>query len=322
MMLPDAAALDGVLVVNKPGGVTSSDVVLSVKRLLGARKVGHVGTLDPMATGVLPLCINQATKLAAFFTACEKEYIATLRLGIETDTQDGEGRIVSQTDQIPQDLQSIEHAFHAFRGTVLQTPPMYSAIKHNGVPLYRIARSGGWVVREPREITISHLEILSVALPCVTFQVQCSHGTYVRTLCTDIGKQLGCGAHLVELQRIRNGTFHLHNAIDMDALHASAGQQALIQHIIPLRRALAGVKEVAVDHAVIKKILHGAPVCGADLGGCALPSIQHGQNVKIMAGDEHLIAVVEFLVDSADIEPQVRVWKTLRTFVPQPDTIT
>jgi len=133
--------MDGVIVINKPAGLTSSAVVLAVKRILGARKVGHTGTLDPMATGVLPLCINEGTKLAPFFLQSDKEYIATLRLGIETDTQDKEGAIVRQTEVIPHDREQILNVINEFQGTVLQTPPMFSALKHKGTPLYRIARN-------------------------------------------------------------------------------------------------------------------------------------------------------------------------------------
>ena len=135
--------MDGVIVIDKPGGLSSSAVVLKVKGIVGARKAGHAGTLDPIATGVLPLCINEGTKLVPFFMQCEKEYIATLRLGIETDTQDREGAVIRQTEVIPADHVEILRVFNEFQGAVLQTPPMFSALKHNGVPLYRIARMGG-----------------------------------------------------------------------------------------------------------------------------------------------------------------------------------
>jgi tRNA pseudouridine55 synthase len=299
--------MDGVIVINKPAGLTSSAVVRAVKRLLGARKVGHTGTLDPMATGVLPLCINEGTKLAAFFLQSDKEYVATLRLGIETDTQDREGAVIRQTEVLPHDREQILNAVHAFQGTVLQTPPMFSALKRQGIPLYRIARAGGSVPRQPREISIHHIAVLSCEVPFVTIAVCCSRGTYIRTLCADIGRRLCCGAHMTALQRVRSGAFHINQALELEDLRACAGTGLVREHIIPLNAALTGMPELVVAQALIEKIRQGMQIRARDIEGSALQQLVAGQTAKIVSPDGRLVAVVE-------CSPQPA-WKTLRTFM-------
>jgi len=310
--------MDGVIVINKPAGLTSSAVVLAVKRMLGARKVGHTGTLDPLATGVLPLCINEGTKLAPFFLQSDKEYVATLRLGIETDTQDKEGAIIRQTEVIPHDREQILNAVKAFQGTVLQTPPMFSALKHKGTPLYRIARAGGSVPRQPREITIYSIEMLSCDVPFVTVAVCCSRGTYIRTLCADIGRRLSCGAHLTALQRVRSGAFHISGALDLEDVRAGAGTGLVREHIIPLNAALTGMPELVVAQALIEKIRQGMQIRARDIEGSALRQLVAGQTAKIVSPDGRLVAVVECSPQrdfGAADELQHPAWKTLRTFM-------
>ena len=311
------SAMDGVIVIDKPGGLSSSAVVLKVKGIVGARKAGHAGTLDPIATGVLPLCINEGTKLVPFFMQCEKEYIATLRLGIETDTQDREGAVICQTEVIPADHMEILNVFNEFQGAVLQTPPMYSALKHNGVPLYRIARMGGDVPRQPRSITIYRIAVLSFDVPFITFSVQCSSGTYIRTLCADIGTRLQCGAHLVELKRVRNGAFHINRALPLEDLKAEARNGSLGKHLIPLNEALPELPEVVVDQQLGNKVSHGMPCTVSDIAGASVPQLTSGQKVKIVTTDGRLLAVVECGIDSDELPAaalQQPVWKILRNF--------
>jgi tRNA pseudouridine55 synthase len=308
--------MDGVIVINKPAGLTSSAVVLAVKRILGARKVGHTGTLDPMATGVLPLCINEGTKLAPFFLQSDKEYIATLRLGIETDTQDREGTIVRQTEVIPHDREQILNVVNEFQGTVLQTPPMFSALKHKGTPLYRIARTGGSVPRQPREITIYSIAVLSCDVPFVTVAVSCSRGTYIRTLCADIGARLSCGAHLVALKRVRSGAFHINAALALEDVRA--GADFARAHVIPLNAALTGMPELVVAQALIQKIRQGIPVRVRDIEACARAPLAAGQMAKIVSPEGRLVAVVECSPErdaGAADALQHPAWKTLRTFM-------
>ena len=309
--------MDGVIVVNKPAGITSSDVCLKVKKLLGIRKVGHAGTLDPMATGVLPLCINEATKLVQFIMTGEKEYIGTLRLGIETDTQDRQGKIIKETDAIPLDHGRIKEAIHAFTGEVLQLPPMFSALKRNGVPLYKIARKGESVPREQRKISIYEIEVLAIDLPQVTLRVACSHGTYVRTLCHDIGQKLECGAHLTGLERTRSGAFLLQGAVSMDALESSGREEIIKKYLISLPDALKKLPAVVVDEAMERKIRNGASITLDDISTLSLPGVNRGQQLKVLSFRGSLIGVVETLAhEGMSIlgDMQMQAWKTLRVF--------
>ncbi len=205
--------MNGVLIADKPAGWTSHDVVSKVKKELGARKVGHLGTLDPLATGVLPLVINGATKYARFLDGGRKEYLCTLKIGEETDTFDAEGKVVASLDISSITEGDIIDALKGFRGRVKQVPPMYSSKKLNGTPLYKLARMGVIVEREAREVEIFALEIINISIPYVEFRVSCSKGTYVRSICNDAGRILGCGAHLASLRRIGCGPFLIDESI-------------------------------------------------------------------------------------------------------------
>ncbi len=309
--------MDGVIIIDKPYGLSSSAVVLQVKRMLGARKAGHAGTLDPLATGVLPLCINQGTKLVPFFMQGVKEYIATLRLGIETDTQDREGTVIRQTEMMPVDHAEIVRIFDEFRGEVLQTPPMFSALKHNGVPLYRMARRGEDIPRRARRVTIECIRVLSVALPYISFFVRCSPGTYIRTLCADIGARLHCGAHMVELQRVRNGAFHINRSLPLEDLRIAARNGSITQHLIPLNDALPELPAVAIDQELGKKVSHGIPCRAGDLAGMALPRFSASDQIKLVTHDGRLIAIAECCIDSdtlLTLAPGQPVFKILRNF--------
>ncbi len=210
--------INGILLIDKPEGISSAKAVAKVKRLLNVKKVGHAGTLDPFATGLLICCINQATKVAEKFLHGNKTYQATLRLGIETDTQDLTGNIISQTEVPEISSEQIVEVFKSFEGETEQIPPMFSAVKHQGMPLYKLARRGIVVEKPARKITIFNLEILEISLPEIRFTVKCSSGTYIRTLAADIGKKLGCGAHLIALRRIESSNFHISQAIALQDL--------------------------------------------------------------------------------------------------------
>jgi len=234
-LLNDAPKLliSGVLVADKPAGWTSHDVVAKVKRALGAKKVGHLGTLDPMATGVLPLVINNATKFADLLGGSVKVYSATLKLGEDTDTYDKEGQVVRRGETGGLTDADVREVLKGFAGKMMQTPPMYSAIKKHGVPLYTLARKGVEVEREAREIEISSLEILGISLPFVEFVVTCSKGTYVRSICHDAGDTLGCGGHLFDLRRMASGVFTINEAVS-----PLSAFEALASAIIPIEAAL------------------------------------------------------------------------------------
>lgn len=246
----------GVLVVDKPAGPTSHDVVMMVKKRLGAKKVGHIGILDPFATGVLPLCINDATRLARFLEDGEKEYLATIRLGEETDTYDREGRVTARGDVTSINKEDIVSAIVSFQGKIEQVPPMFSAIKVNGIPLYRLARQGVVVERKSKEVEIYEIEINNVDIPFVSMRVVCSKGTYIRSLAFDIGIKLGCGAHLAALRRTKNGPFSLEQSISIDKLPETRGD-ILKEKIISVERLLTNIPGIEVDDEMAERIRQG-----------------------------------------------------------------
>lgn len=210
--------MNGIVVLDKPGGVSSAAAVDRVKRVLGAKRAGHGGTLDPMATGVLVICLGEATKVASYLLADAKSYIAEFALGIETDTLDRTGTVVASRDASHISEQMMKAALSKRIGEQDQVPPMYSAIKHRGVRLYQHARSGLEIERMPRRISIDHLELIAFNPPRVTLAISCSKGTYIRSLVSDLGNDLGCGGHLVELRRTRSGVFTIDQAVRLDEL--------------------------------------------------------------------------------------------------------
>lgn len=212
--------MDLVLVVDKPSGMTSHDVVARLKRSSGASKVGHAGTLDPGATGVLVVLLGRATRLADLLVRCEKEYSGRIVLGTETDTQDAEGRVTAEGDTSAVTGADVERAFRRFEGEIMQVPPMVSALKHEGRPLYVLARRGIVIEREARRVHVERLDLLGFNSPVVRFEIVCSRGTYVRTIASDVGRELGCGAHLGELTRTRVGPFGIGDAAALDELLA------------------------------------------------------------------------------------------------------
>ena len=212
------ATPDGVLLVDKAAGMTSHDVVALVRRRLQIKKVGHCGTLDPIATGLLLLTLGRGTKIQDLLMAEDKEYAGTLRLGVITSTQDREGEVLETREVPPLSAETIRAAFEKFRGDFYQMPPMVSAIKKGGVPLYKLARQGKTVEREPRLVHVYRYSVNRVALPEIDFTVLCSKGFYVRTYAHDIGAALGCGAHLSELRRVKSGRFHVANAVSVEMI--------------------------------------------------------------------------------------------------------
>lgn len=225
--------MDGILVIDKPAKWTSNDAVQKVKRTIGALKVGHLGTLDPMATGVLPLVINRATKFADSFNRGIKVYVADMKFGEATDTCDAEGRLVETGDVSGVKPEDAVKALKVFLGVIMQTPPMYSAIKIRGTPLYRLARKGLEVERAKREAVIYSMEVLRVSLPFARFRVACSRGTYVRSICAEAGLLLGCFAHMTGLRRMESSGFSIDEATAPDG-----NKDELVSRIIPLESAL------------------------------------------------------------------------------------
>ncbi len=248
--------MTGVLIIDKPAGPTSHDVVTMVKKRLKARKVGHIGTLDPLATGVLPLCINEATKLARFLEKGEKEYLATIKLGEETDTYDSEGVVVAKGDITSITEEGIVSAINDFKGRIKQIPPMFSAVKMGGVPLYKLARQCMEVERKPRDVEIYSLKVTNITLPFIGINVICSGGTYIRSLAFDIGRKLGCGACLVSLRRMKSGIFSLKNSISVNDLK-DLQEDILHNNIIPVERLFSNLPDIEVDAITADKIRDG-----------------------------------------------------------------
>jgi len=310
--------MDGIIIINKSSGLSSRRVGCRVKKILDLKKVGHLGTLDPMATGVLPLCVNEGTKLAPFLTESDKEYVATLKLGEETDTQDSEGTVLNRTTDIPTDAGLIKDVLTGFKGEIFQTPPMYSALKYNGVPLYKLARKGKAVPRRKRRVIVYDLEVLAVAVPYVTFHLVCSSGTYVRTICQDAGRKLSCGAHMTRLERVRSGPFHISQALDVEDIEDFEGQSLLREYLISPKDALIRLAEVAVSDDLAGKIRNGVQMTVADRAEMMLPDFRAGQQLKIISSDGHLVGVAEALFDrhlilSAE-QPDKKLFKILRVF--------
>lgn len=287
--------LNGVIVIDKPAGISSAKVVAEVKRSMGAAKVGHTGTLDPFATGVLVCCLGQATRLARFFLHGSKRYEAVLRLGIATDTLDGTGQVVARhaVPDIHQDR--LMEVFNRFKGPQMQQPPVYAALKHNGTPLYKLARQGKPVQKAPRAITISVLRILDIALPDVRFEVHCSAGTYVRVLCADIGTALGCGGHLSQLRRTIGCGFAIDEAVDLDALK-QMGEPDRNARVIPMAEALHGVPLFRASAELVQWLSHGKPLTADMLPYEEVEGVEAvgpDDLVKVVDGADELRAVLQ-----------------------------
>ncbi|MBI5588898.1 MAG: tRNA pseudouridine(55) synthase TruB [Deltaproteobacteria bacterium] len=284
------ASLNGILVIDKPPGLSSARVVSIVKRLLQVPKVGHAGTLDPFATGVLIVCVNQATRLARFWLNSAKTYQAELCLGIETDTQDPTGIVISTCEAVDIPEDTLRAVTKSFVGTVNQAPPVYSALKHQGVPLYSLARKGKPFQKPARQIQIYRLELLEIALPLVRFEVSCSAGTYVRTLCADIGKILGCGGHLKNLRRTASSGYSITDAISLSELEELVRSGDVARHLTGMAEALPDMVSFQADKALTDKLKYGMMITTADVPpSCLLP----GENlVKIIDGNNRLLSIL------------------------------
>lgn len=286
----------GIIVVDKPPNITSARVVADVKRLLGARKVGHAGTLDPFAEGVLVCCINDATRLARFLLMGNKTYDATLKLGIETDTQDKTGNVTAVKPVLDWPEDAIESTVKKFEGQILQHPPVFSALKHKGTPLYRLARKGTPVQKPARRVYISKIKILEVNLPLVHFEVSCSAGTYIRSLCTDIGRQLGCGGHLLALKRTESSGFKIHQAISPTQLEKRVLAGDSKRYLISMTDALGEMPTCIADQKLIEKVRHGKHLKTSDIriAGLSENLKKQDANIKIVDGDNILHAVLKY----------------------------
>ncbi|MBN2538980.1 MAG: tRNA pseudouridine(55) synthase TruB [Deltaproteobacteria bacterium] len=308
--------MNGVLIIDKPSGRTSHDIVRDVKRLLGAKKVGHAGTLDPLATGVLTICINEATKLAQFFSNDDKEYRATMLLGVRTDTLDIEGEVLEHC-KLNLQTEELKDVMEGFVGRIEQRVPKYSAVKFKGKPLYKWTRQGVDIEPPLRSVDVYHINVEEIRIPYVTFTVSCSKGTYIRSLCADIGDTLGCGACLTGLRRTRSGCFDEGNAISLELLADEEAIGILKKNLIPLANSLPGLRRIVVDQDTADRIRKGYQPDFGVLNDKKTPLLGKGDLVKFVMQDGSIIAVAKTLFSAEEI-PQLgngkQAAKILRVF--------
>ena len=285
---------DGVLNVRKEEGWTSHDVVAKLRGILEKRRIGHAGTLDPAATGVLPVLIGKGTRIAEFLMAWDKEYRAVLRLGETTDTQDATGTLLHTRSTMHIAEKDIVRTIGHFQGTIRQIPPMYSAVKVRGVPLYKAARAGQTVERHAREVTIQELEVLDITGHDVSLRIVCSKGTYIRTLCADIGDVLGVGGHLLSLERTRVGPLLIRDALSLHMVSSGVEEGRLDKHVMSLDQALQSFPALVISGEQALRTIHGVPVpyhsnCIVDEED--FQSANTGDVVRIKSQDGRLLAL-------------------------------
>jgi len=292
--------LDGILNINKPPGKTSFGVVAAVKRLSGERRAGHSGTLDPDATGVLPVCLGRGTRIVEFLMDATKTYRAEIELGVSTDTYDASGKITRRGDASGIDRAEVESALEAFRGPIRQTPPMYSAVKHRGQPLYKLARAGIEIERKSRTVTIHRLELLDWQPPSATVEVECSKGTYIRSLANDLGQALGCGAHLKSLVRTRCGIFDIKDAVSLAQLEEASRHGYWEHFVYPVDIVLQDYDAVVVDDAGEEAIKKGSPL--------ALEQENRGDSpqkyCRAYSADGRFLGVLRYAADKGVWQPK------------------
>jgi tRNA pseudouridine55 synthase len=292
--------MDGILNINKPAGKTSYAVVAMIKRLTGEKRVGHAGTLDPAATGVLPVCLGQATRLVEYLMDTNKTYRAEIELGVSTDSFDMEGAVTQRCDASAVTLEQIETALPAFRGVITQIPPMYSAVKHQGKPLYELARAGIAVERKSRTAKIYSLEIKDWHNPLLTIEVTCGKGTYIRSLANDLGQNLGCGAVLRVLQRSRCGIFDINEAVTTEQLEEACKSGYWESMLYPMDSILSRWETVIVGEAKARSIRNGALISLPDNS-----SVRAGSDFcRAYTWDGSLLGILRFDIEKKQWQPE------------------
>jgi tRNA pseudouridine55 synthase len=296
-------SIDGILNVNKPEGKTSFNVVAWLKRLTGEKHVGHAGTLDPIATGVLPICFGQATRVVQFLTESTKTYLAQIELGITTDTFDRQGKIIERRDPSGITVTQVEEALSSFQGVIKQVPPAYSALKHQGKRYYELARAGVSIKLKARQVEILSLELINCQLPLITIKVDCSKGTYIRSLAHDLGQYLQCGAHLKNLIRSRCGVFHIEDALHLPQIEGSFHKGTWEDLLHPLDSPLSNWKTIIVDERNELAIRNG---CSLPSDEAFPPTYKYCRAYNL---DGHFIAVLRFISEK-------KVWHPEKVFHP------
>ena len=283
---------DGILAIHKPEGISSARVVARVKRVLGVKKIGHTGTLDPFATGLLLIAVQKATRISRFFLSGSKQYRARVTLGVETDTYDCTGKTMFEADPAVVNAispESVRDVVAQFSGCQEQIPPSFSALKHNGQPLYKLARKGEMIKKPPRKIEIFSISVEQMDLPVFDIDVHCTGGTYIRSLAYDIGKKLKCGAHLSGLCRTRSSAFDLENSLALDDLEKMTPEQ-IDPYILPMSECLAFLPFVTVGADLEKKISYGQKLSQEELPD--LESVP-GSVIRLVDSSNQLLALIE-----------------------------
>jgi tRNA pseudouridine55 synthase len=266
-------------------------------------KVGHAGTLDPQATGVLPICLGKATKLSEFLLHADKKYRVVMKLGVTTDTQDASGQVLMRSETTAVDQKEVEKALKTFVGRIEQIPPMYSAVKIKGQPLYKMARRGQRVERSAREVTIYSLDILGMREAEVTFEVVCSRGTYIRTLCADTGDRLGVGAHCLMLERRRCGPFRIEEAVTLEELESALIEDKHHRLIYGLSEVLGHLPKLTVRTERVERVLHGVPLGYQDIHW-PKAAFNKGDLFSVVTPDMRVVALVKALTGSLELQTQ------------------
>ena len=296
--------VDGILNINKPWGKTSFSIVAMVKRLTGERRVGHAGTLDPAATGVLPVCLGQGTRIVQFLMDATKAYRAQIELGVATDTYDASGKITHRGDPSLVDREQLVSVLTSFRGLIEQIPPMYSAVKHHGKPLYKLARLGIEVERKSRLTKIYHLELVDWQPPVATVEVVCGKGTYIRSLAHDLGQTLGCGAHLKSLVRLRCGLFNIEDAVSVPQLEDAFRYGYWRHFIYPIDTVLLHWAAMVVSDATGQAIKNGRPLTLEN--DDSTTSVEN--HCRVYTRDGCFLGVLRF-------DPEERQWRPEKVFL-------
>lgn len=282
----NGTAIHGLLIVDKEAGWTSHDVVAWVRRLIRQRQVGHAGTLDPLATGVLVLCLGQATRLAEYLQGHPKRYQATIRLGETTDTYDAEGKLVERRPVPLLSREALVSYLRRFQGAIMQRPPAFSAVKVAGIAAHRRARRGEAMALPPREVVISELHLLSWTPPDLSLEIACSAGTYIRSLAHDLGQAIGCGAHLIALRRTASGPFTLADAVPLRELAQWVATGEWVKRVLPLAEATRGMPRLTLTPKEMQAVRHGRPIAG--------PSAAPGILAAAFSEEGGLIAILRF----------------------------
>jgi len=287
--------VDAIVILDKPKGITSQRAVERVKRILKKKRAGHTGTLDPFATGVLPICLGESTKVIPFLDEGFREYEAVLKLGVETDTMDYTGRIICEKSIGRLDENDIQRVFLKFRGEIRQIPPMFSALKRDGVRLYSLARQGKEIPRSPRTVVIRELNLIDLNPPFIRFFVRCSRGTYIRVLGSNIGRELGFGGHLVDLRRIKSGVFGVEDAVSIEDVEKGNFNS------VSMNRALSHMGEINVTNEIAAGIRDGRQIRKSDLNLASLPVFDIGAKLRICE-NQKLVSIAQALVRYYDLD--------------------